>query len=102
MSTGLIDVMKRAALDAIENAQMCDLRYGTVVSVNPLKVKITNVFTLPSSLLIVPKHLTDYDVKMNINGEEQTVTVRNALKTGDKVALLRKQGGQSYFILDRV
>jgi hypothetical protein len=36
-------------------------------------------------MLVVPERLT--------NG---------ALKIGDKVALLRKQGGQSYFILDRI
>ena len=102
MSSGLIDIIKRASMDAMDNAQMCDLRYGTVVNTSPLKVQVTNVFTIPSSLLILPKHLTDYDVKMIINGEEQTVTVFNALKIGDKVALLRKQGGQSYFILDRI
>lgn len=102
MSSGLIGIIKQASMDAIENAQMCDLRYGTVVSTSPLKVQVTNLFTIPKALLVVPKHLTDYDVKMDIDGETRTVTVRNALKTGDKIALLRKQGGQSYFILDRI
>ena len=139
MSTGLIEIMKRASLDAMGNAQMCDLRYGTVVSTSPLKVQITNVMTIPSSLLVVPQHLTNYKVECTIthpsldisgttekstelvNEEEpisqhthsftmtsdektskSTVTIHNALKIGDKVALLRKQGGQSYFILDRI
>lgn len=139
MSTGLIEIMKRASLDAMNNAQMCDLRYGTVVSTSPLKVKITNLMTIPSSLLVVPQHLTDYKVdctithpsqsissateesaelvdedapisqhthKFNITTDKQTskstVTIHNSLKLGDKVALLRKQGGQSYFILDRI
>ena len=82
MSTGLIKVIKQAALEAMDNRQMCDLRYGTVVSVSPLKVQINIQFTLPSSFLIVPKRLKD------------------TLVVGDKVALLREQGGQSYFILD--
>jgi hypothetical protein len=102
MSTGLLDIIKRAAMDAVDNAQMCDLRYGKVVSINPLKVQVTNLFTVPEALLEVPQHLTNYTVTMTIDGENTTVTVRNALKTGDKVALLRKQGGQSYFILDRI
>lgn len=128
MSTGLIDIMKRAALDATDNAQMCDLRYGNVVSVKPLKVQVTNLFTIPEALLVVPQHLTDYEVKITtggygwqtenksggadmaafashnhaINESEKTIKVHNALKVGDKVALLRKQGGQSYFILDRI
>ena len=101
MSTGLIDIMKRASLDAIDNAQLCDLRYGTVVSIKPLKVQVTNLFTIPSSLLVVPQHLTDYEVQVKLDGKK-TMTVYNALKVNDKVALLRKQGGQSYFILDRI
>ena len=129
MSTGLIEVIKRAALDANENAQLCDLRYGDVVSINPLKIQVTNLFTIPESLLVVPEHLTDYEMVISLKGEygwktqdksggggdaafeshnheivqqEKTVFVHAALKVGDKVALLRKQGGQSYFILDRL
>ena len=128
MPSGLIDIMKRAALDATDNAQMCDLRYGTVVSVKPLKVQITNLFTLPESLLVVPQHLTDYELKVTtkgygwftdgaqggynmgaydfhshgVNQDKQTLKIHGALQVGDKVALLRKQGGQSYFILDRI
>jgi hypothetical protein len=116
MSTGLIDIMKRASMDAMDNAQMCDLRYGTVVSVNPLKVQITDLFTIPESLLVVPQHLTNHSVNVTVNwltdspldyhnhpiNGEKTMTINNALKVNDKVALLRKQGGQSYFILDRI
>lgn len=108
MSTGLLNIIKRASLDAVDNAKMCDLRYGKVVGVSPLKVQITNQFTLPSSLLTVPQHLTDYSVSVNISDEENAegepkyMVVHNALKIGDKVALLRSQGGQSYFILDRI
>ena len=139
MSTGLIDVMKRASLDAIDNAQMCDLRYGKVVSTSPLKVQITNLFTIPEALLVVPEYLTNHRVEctysipgaslsgktavsedlkneddplakhthtVTVSNEDRTVTtmvtVNNALKVGDKVALLRQQGGQSYFILDRI
>jgi len=154
MATGIIDIIKRASLDAVDNAQMCDIRYGTVTSVSPLKVYVTNNFTIPEKLLIVPEHLTDYQVEFTFDNEsddeevaqyvehyqrippiigklmknlqipqqgadkfvifkptptltgskkpKHKITIYNALKVGDKVALLRKQGGQSYFILDRV
>lgn len=124
MATGLIDVIKRAAIDAIDNGQMCDLRYGQVISVSPLRVKVTNQFILPARLLIVPQHLTNYSVSITVNWDTQntsggsdesafsshshaidgtkTMTINNALKVGDKVALMRKQGGQAYFILDRI
>lgn len=133
MSSGLIEVMKRASLDAMDNAQMCDLRFGKVISIAPLKVQVTAQFIIPQSLLIVPEHLTDHSVDVTIewNTEndthkhtisdtytgggsassnthnhgvvgKKTMIVHGALKVGDKVALLRKQGGQSYFILDRI
>lgn len=111
--------MKRAALDATDNAKLCDIRYGTVISVSPLNVKITSQFILPQSVLIIPQHLTDYSVSVMLSGGEasetpstndgstttggeQIMTVKNALKIGDKVALLRQSGGQYYFILDRI
>ena len=155
MATGLIDIMKRASLDVMDSNQMCDLRFGTVISVSPLKVQITNQFTIPESLLIVPKSLTNYEVSVSMNwstgeagshhhgysgttnnetpsfssenpnlvhthkyqgstenngshshtissGGERTITINNALKVGDKVARIRKTGGQSYYILDRI
>lgn len=102
MSSGLIEIIKRASLDVMHNAQLCDLRYGTVVSTSPLKVQITNLMTIPSSLLVVPKHLTDYNVEITIDDEDKEITIKNGLKIGDKVALLRKSGGQSYFILDKI
>lgn len=139
MSTGILDIVKQASMNAMENAQMCDLRYGTVVSASPLKVQITSQFIIPESLLVVPQHLTNYklectltesnqsisgvteksedlkdeqdplkkhthkfSVKLPSTGGRQTITVHNGLKVGDKVALVRKQGGQSYFILDRI
>lgn len=136
MSTGLINIMKRASMDAVDNAQMCDLRYGTVISATPLKVQIDNLLTIPSPALVVPEHLTNYEVSVTtnwdtedhtyshthnlINGDgnievqqhtnthnhtirgKKSMTIHNALKKGDKVVLIRKQGGQSYFILDRI
>jgi hypothetical protein len=121
MASDLIPLIKQAAKNMIDNEQLCDLRYGRVVSTSPLKVKVTDQFIIPSSLLIVPQHLTNYKVNVNVgwttneNDEPETVdphdhdisgtktmTIYNALQIGDKVALLRKQGGNSYFILDRV
>jgi hypothetical protein len=130
MSTGLIEIIKVAAIEAIENSKPCDLRFGTVVSVSPLKIQISSNLTLPESVLIVPRHLTDYSVKCNIGSasnldvnvventlviansdsneeapeevDERTITIYNSLVVGDKVAMVRNQGGKSYYILDRI
>lgn len=67
MATGLVDIMKRAAMDAMDNSKPCDLRYGTVTSVSPLNVKISQQLTLPESVLIVPEKLTDYTVYVSFD-----------------------------------
>ena len=151
MSTGMVEIMKRAAMDAIENSKPCDLRFGTVVSIAPLKVQITADLIIPESLIVVPEYLTDY--RVNVSGQsnlplylkgldatvsdealvfnlleyssvsvsneilvfatdesgesvensgENSLTVYNTLKIGDKVALIRNQGGKVYYILDRL
>lgn len=129
MASGLIDVMKRAALDANESNKPADLRFGTVTSESPLKVQVTNQFILPESILIVPEHLTDYEIEVTVKPdygwetqyksggsgdpafanhnhgiyfERKKIKIHGALKVGDKVALMRKQGGQFYYILDRL
>lgn len=125
MSTGFVEIMKMAARDMNEAEQPTDLRFGTVVSTSPLKVQVTNLFTIPESLLIVPEKLTDYTIDVtpldwvtenksggggdsafsshnhSIVGRKKMI-IHNALKVGDKVALIRKKGGQTFYILDRI
>lgn len=104
MASGLLDVMKLVSKQERDSEQPTDLRIGTVTSVSPLKVQISSQFTLPATLLIVPQHLTNYKVKVRMEDatEDKEMTIKNALKKGDKVAMLRKHGGQSYLIIDRI
>ena len=125
MSSGLIEIMKRAAIDALEAGQPCDLRTGTVKSVSPLSIQVSSQLILPEALLVVPRSLTNYtvDVTVNlvtenksysVNDEDafashnhaitgtKTITIHNALKVGDKVVLIRKHGGQFFYVLDRI
>ena len=55
MASGLIEIIKTAAMDAVNNTQMCDLRYGKVVSTSPLKIQVTNQFIIPESLLLIKR-----------------------------------------------
>ena len=129
MSSGLIDIIKRSAIDAIETGKPCDLRYGTVVSEKPLKVRVTNEFIIPATMLIVPQYLTDYEIEVTVSPsygwstisksggsdeasfashshdiyfERKKIKIHGALKTGDKVAMIRQAGGQHFLIIDRL
>lgn len=82
MSTGLLDIMKRASLDAFENSKPCDLRYGKVISISPLKIQVTQHFIIPESILIVPEHLTDYEVDVTIDWKTESAGLHNHPYTG--------------------
>ena len=129
MSTGLIEIIKRSAIEAIESRKPCDLRYGTVISTSPLKVRVTPQFVIPQSMLIVPQYLTDYEIEATIKPEynwttkdqsggenaaefashnhdiyfeKKKIKMHGALKVGDKVVMVRQAGGQNFLILDRL
>ena len=100
---------------------------GTVAKENPLQVTLVNdaKMTLGENSLIVPRYLTDFKVKVDLQKDKGTLdsrtfesgthshalesfdlhngvmTVRNRLKKGDKVYLLQFNGGKKYFILDK-
>lgn len=125
MTTGIIEIIKKAATDAVEAGKPCTVRYGTVKTINPLSIQITNNFILPESVLIVPQYLTDYQMDITLHDwatqnraggsghpafashnhdivGRKRITVHAGLQVGDKVVLLRQNGGQFFLVLDRI
>lgn len=97
------------SLQAVESSKPCEIRYGEVITDNPLSVKVTDKFVLPMEALVIPQHLTDYSLMAHIGiGEtegdhkDSVITIYNGLKVGDRVILLRHQGGKQYIILDKI
>lgn len=107
--------MKKAALDAVYAEKPVRIEVGTVLAESPLKVQIGQKIVLSSMQLIVPQHLTNHKVqiqynfnckenlehKHDINGSTE-ITINNSLKNGDKVLLIRQDGGQKYIVFDKV
>ena len=120
----LLQIIKKAAVEAVEASNPAKIMYGTVTAVSPLAIKIDQRFTVTEAFLILTKNVRDYEVEITldnwvtenksggsgessfashgheINGKKK-VTIHNALKTGDKVILLREQGGQKYVVIDK-
>lgn len=97
-----VELIKRIAVEAVEAGKPAGIYTGTVSSTNPLKVSLSQKITLEDDMLILPRHLTDYNVDMTVNGYRQSYIVHNKLKSGDVVVLVRAQEGQEYLIIDRV
>lgn len=112
----LLEMIKQAGLDAMEASNPLQLLYGEVKQTDPLEVNVDQRFTLPSDFLIVPEHLTRYELDLkhgheySVDGTTQTtrealtekIVIRPGLQAGDPLILLRVQGGQKYLIIDKV
>ena len=83
-SNQLLQMIKLAAIEAVEATKPCVAVYGTVKSKAPLTINIDQKITLTSSFLVV------------------TNTVKDILNIGDTVVMLRIQGGQQFLVLDKV
>lgn len=98
-----ISLIKQHALAAVSASNPLEVRYGTVISANPLKVQVDQKMILELAHLELTRNVKDYQTEISINGgTKQPCTIYNALKNGEKVMLLRKQGGGKYIVLDRV
>ncbi|MFS1514550.1 DUF2577 domain-containing protein [Chengkuizengella sp. SCS-71B] len=104
----MIDLIKQASLGAVNASGPTKILYGTVAKINPLEINVDQRFKLPEDFLVVPESVTEIvvDLKHSHVGTEESlnepIVIRKGLEVGDKVLLLRIQGGQQYIVLDRV
>ena len=97
----LVGVIQQIVQNTIEAMKMADKATGTVESVSPLRVKIdSSIQSVPSAALLLTDTVRERVVP--VQGGEGTVTIREGLKEGDRVLMLKVQNGQLYIILSRI
>jgi len=79
----LLNIIKKAAIDAVKQAQPCNVLFGRIESVNPLRVRINQKLILSSEFLVLTRTMWNCQV-------------------GENVVVLKAQGGQKYIVLDRL
>lgn len=82
---GMLDIIKRAGLGAVEAGYPVSVLFGTVVTPSPLTVELNQQLVLTDDFFVLPEGVAS-----------------KHLEAGDRLLLLRMQGGQSYVVLDRV
>lgn len=80
---GLIPLLKKVAIEAVEASKPTVILFGTVSSINPLSIYLEQKRTITKNFLVV------------------TDKAKN-LTVGDGVIMVRMQGGQKYIIIDKV
>lgn len=81
----LLQLIKKAAVEAVEASSPVGITYGTVTSVNPLKINVEKKMTLTAIQLVLTRTVKD-----------------NALQVGEGVLLISEPGGQKYIVIDRL
>lgn len=111
----LTSKIKRAAMDAIEEGKPVAITYGTVISVTPLEINVEQRMNIKGNMILLTSNVIDKEVEVEVNditeekeghkheykGTKKHIH-KKGLKVGEKVLLLRVQGGQKYIVLDRL
>ena len=86
-----------------------DIVFGTVLKVKPLEVQLANDMVLTEDFLLLGKHIGKFKVQGKAvfevsfpKKEKMYIEVDNSLEKGDKLMLIRLDGGQQYYILERI
>lgn len=113
--TAFLNDVKRAAVEAVLAGKPFAFVLGEVTSASPLTIKVDQKLELTQAQLILTNAVRDYTLQMSVDHTTDSASghshgytgtksyrVRLALKAGERVLLLRTDGGQKYIILDRV
>lgn len=123
-SNTIIKLIKRAAIDAVMAQKPMAMCLGEVVSASPLKISVDQKMTLTSAQLMLTNAVRDHIVYMTVDHTTENASggsgdnsfashshtykgkkkfiVHYGLNAGEKVILLRCDGGQKFIVLDRV
>ena len=119
-----VDLVKQAAVEAVRALKPVEFRFGTVISVSPLQIRIDQKGPLQAQQLILTRNVTDYEMDITVNHQtgyesgggndeafsshahtyagRKKIVVHNARVGGDEVVLLQLQGGKKFLVLDHM
>ena len=105
-----------------------DVVYGTVISLKPLKVQLSNNMVLTDDFIVLGKHIGKFKLQgkaiikgsadMTFHSHHDTANISkadlsfkktsmyiefdNSLEKGDKVTMIRLDGGQQFYLFERL
>lgn len=110
-----VNLVKQAAVEAVEAAKPVQLLYGVVVSATPLSIQVDQKVFYSEQMLVLTRNVTDFTLDISLSAETEKVAghshvmngrkkivVHNGLTVGDWVLLARMQKGKQYLVLDRI
>lgn len=113
----MIQAIKQAAIEAVEQSSPMTIAYGTVTKTNPLEINVEQRMNIKGDMILLTSNVIDKEVEVEVNDKTEGGGTgphiheykgtkkhihKKGLKVGEKVLLLRIQGGQKYIVLDRL
>lgn len=124
MNGKLYQTLQAAINQTVNNMQMGDYILGTVETVNPVSIRISQRDLITSEFLLFTDAVRDFDVDIEVNHTTENraggggdaefashnhaykgrkkIRVYNGLHPGEVVILIRQQGAQQYVVLSRI
>lgn len=81
----LNQLIRQAAVEAVNQMVLSDIMFGTIVQMNPIQIRISDKLIINKPNIAISKTAYDYP-----------------LEVGDTVILIRKLKGQLFVVLDKV
>lgn len=102
-----VEVVKQAAVEAVEQSKPVNLIFGEVISVSPLKIQVDQKTAYTEKMLVLTRNVTDFEADMTVSHTpgykgRKKFRIHNALVVGDWVVLSRVQGGKRFVVFDRI
>jgi preprotein translocase subunit YajC len=110
----LNEAIKEVVKGTVSQSEPSTFLFGTVKSASPLSISVNDdkKLDLTKEFLVLTNNVMDYEVEIEVDWKtdddlhtikgKKKIKMLNALKTGEKVILIKQQGGQKYLVLDKI
>ena len=119
MQQKLTQIIKQIAVNAIETQKPLDVVIGNIISVEPLKINLSQFIDIKEDMVVIPSEYKEHEGKIiipeqkinlldeneeekeyTIKEQEITIKIQSKLKVGMSVYLLRFNKGQKFYMLN--
>lgn len=70
----MVELVKRAALDAVEASKPVAVVFGQVISDSPLKIQVDQKATYTEKMLILTRNVTDFEIDVSISMQDVMIS----------------------------